>query len=252
MSELPAPFRWSGDHITADLPGGHVLFTTRRGGVSHPPYDSLNLGPWTEDDAAAVDANRAAVTRLVGRPIASARQVHGTAVVSIDARPGRAADPRQDPPDADALVTDRPDVAVAVLAADCLPILVLGHGAVAAAHAGWRGLAAGVVDVAVESVRDAQVADHAPMVAVIGPGAGGCCYEVGDEVREAFAEHGDAVRDGRRIDLKAIAAERLRDAGVATVHDVGLCTLCAPAGMLFSHRRDGGTTGRQMGIAWRT
>lgn len=252
MTELPSPFRWSGDHITADLPGGHVLFTTRRGGVSHPPYDSLNLGPWTDDDAAAVDRNRAAVSRLVGRPLAGVRQVHGNAIVSVDARPARGHDPREQPAEADALVTDRPDVAVGVLVADCLPILVLGHGAVAAAHAGWRGLAAGVIDVAVESVRDAQIADHSPMVGVIGPGVGGCCYEVGDEVRDAFAAHGDGVRDGARIDLKAIAAAELRGAGVREVHDVGLCTLCAPAGLFFSHRRDGGTTGRQMGVAWRS
>ncbi len=252
MSELPAPFRWSGEHITADLPGGHVLFTTRRGGVSRPPYDSLNLGPWTEDEDAAVDANRAALARLVGRPLAGVRQVHGTTVVSIEERPARGEDPRHDPQEGDALVTDRPDVAVGVLVADCLPIVVVGHGAVAAAHAGWRGLASGVVDGAVEGVRDAQIADHSPMVAAIGPGAGGCCYEVGDEVRDAFAHHGDAVLDGRRIDLKAIAAAELRAAGVSEVHDVGLCTLCAPAGLLFSHRRDGGTTGRQMGLAWRS
>lgn len=252
MSELPAPFRWSGDHITADLPGGHVLFTTRRGGVSRPPYDTLNLGPWTEDDAAAVDTNRAAIATLVGRPLVGARQVHGTTVLAVEERPPRSADPRHEPAEADVLVTDRPDVALGVLVADCLPIAVIGHGAVAAAHAGWRGLAAGAVDGAVESVRDAQVVEHAPMVAVIGPGVGRCCYEVGDEVREAFAHHADDVRDGQRIDLKAIAAEELLAAGVSRVHDVGLCTMCTPPGMFFSHRRDGGTTGRQMGVVWRS
>ena len=126
------------------------------------------------------------------------------------------------------------------------------YGAVAAAHAGWRGLSSGVVDGAVETVRDAQVAEHAPMIAVIGPGAGRCCYEVGDEVREAFAHHGDDVLDGPRIDLKAIAVQELLSAGVSEVLDVGLCTMCAPSGMFFSHRRDGGTTGRQMGVVWRT
>ena len=86
-----------------------------------------------------------------------------------------------------------------------------------------------------------------PVTAAIGPGAGGCCYEVGDEVHAAFADHGPGVRDGRNLDLKAIARRELEAAGVAEVHDVGVCTLCADPGLFFSHRRDGGTTGRQAG-----
>ena len=83
---------------------------------------------------------------------------------------------------------------------------------------------------------------------MIGPGVGGCCYETGDEVRQAFAAYG--AGRGRLLDLKAVAAAQLREAGVAVVHDVGLCTICAPAGQLFSHRRDGPATGRQGGFAW--
>ncbi|HEX2701825.1 MAG TPA: laccase domain-containing protein, partial [Solirubrobacteraceae bacterium] len=87
-----------------------------------------------------------------------------------------------------------------------------------------------------------------PLEAVIGPGARGCCYETGPEVHAVFARYGSS--DGRRLDLVAIATAQLRAAGVASIDDVGLCTLCAPAGLLFSHRRDGEGTGRQAGVAW--
>ncbi|MEJ7715269.1 MAG: laccase domain-containing protein [Thermoleophilaceae bacterium] len=84
----------------------------------------------------------------------------------------------------------------------------------------------------------------------MGPGAGRCCYEVGEEVHASFTRHGDAAREGRRLDLKAIARRELEEAGVGEVHDVGLCTICGPAELFFSHRRDGGVTGRQAGAAW--
>jgi copper oxidase (laccase) domain-containing protein len=86
--------------------------------------------------------------------------------------------------------------------------------------------------------------------AAIGPGAGVCCYEVGEEVHAQFAAYGEGVRHGRNLDLKAIAREDLARAGVATVHDVGLCTICSDASLFFSHRRDRGVTGRQAGLAW--
>jgi len=242
MTVLPAPFRWDGDHVRASLPGGEVLFTTRRGGVSSGPYASLNLGLWTEDEAQRVAVNREIVAAAVGWPIARVRQVHGAEVVA-------AGSPDTPIVEADGLVTDRSDLAVGVLVADCLPVLLVADGGVAAIHAGWRGLAAGVVEHGLTTVRASTAA---PVTAAIGPGARGCCYEVGDEVREALAEHGDEVRDGRRIDLPAIARRILERLGVATVHDTGICTLCAPEGLWFSHRRDGGVTGRQMGIAWRS
>jgi polyphenol oxidase len=114
-------------------------------------------------------------------------------------------------------------------------------------HAGWRGLAAGVLDEGLAALRD--VGATGAVAAAIGPGAGGCCYEVGDEVREAFADVPEATR-GRNVDLKAVAAARLRAAGVQEVHDAGLCTMCDAR--FFSHRRDRGTTGRQGGVAWLT
>jgi YfiH family protein len=141
------------------------------------------------------------------------------------------------------------DVAAVVLTADCLPVALGAQGAVAMVHAGWRGLAAGVLEQGVRAVR--ELGGAGPIRAAIGPGAGPCCYEVGDEVRAAFADLGDAPRHGRRLDLKLIARRRLEEAGVAEVHDTGLCTMCAGPALFFSHRRDGGRTGRQAGVAWR-
>jgi copper oxidase (laccase) domain-containing protein len=138
-------------------------------------------------------------------------------------------------------------VGVAVHVADCLPVAVAGPDGVAMLHAGWRGLAGGVIAEGVAVVR--HLSGPGRVEAAIGPGAGGCCYEVGEEVHAALAAYPRARR-GRRLDLKAIARAQLEGAGVGRVEDVGVCTLCAPAGQLFSHRRDGPQTGRQAGIAW--
>jgi copper oxidase (laccase) domain-containing protein len=100
----------------------------------------------------------------------------------------------------------------------------------------------------VRAIRELGVAG--PLEAAIGPGAGGCCYEVGEEVHRAFAGYGDDVRRGRNLDLKAVAREELLRAGVPAVHDVGLCTICSDETLFFSHRRDHGITGRQAGLAW--
>jgi YfiH family protein len=237
---LPAPFRFEDDQIAADLPGGSVRFTTRRGGVSAGPFATLNLGPWTEDDPAAVAENQARVAASAGRALAYARQVHGTQVARVAAPP---AGPGEG---VDGQATAREDVAPLVLVADCLPVALVAQGAVAMLHAGWRGLAGGVLAEGARAVR--ELGAHGTLRAAVGPGAGGCCYEVGDEVRARFApEHAD----GRRLDLKAAAAAQLRDLGVEEVHDSALCTLCGDPELLFSHRRDGGRTGRQAGVAWR-
>ncbi len=137
-----------------------------------------------------------------------------------------------------------------VLTADCLPIALAGGGAVAMLHAGWRGLASGIVGEGVAAVR--ELAGDLPLTAAIGPGAGPCCYEVSDEVHAAFAARGADVRSGRNLDLKAVAALELSRAGVGEVHDIGLCTICSEPSLFFSHRRDHGVTGRQAGIAWLT
>jgi YfiH family protein len=265
---LSPPFQAVGEQLGIELPGGRALFTTRRGGVSRGPFASLNLGlttlrlvraplpdPGAEaDDPLAVTANRRTVATLVGIPaarFAHGRQVHGTSVARVVEPPsgawegpttGAAAE-------ADGQATALRDVAPVVLVADCLPVALVAEGAVAMVHAGWRGLAGGVIAEGVGALRD--LGAEGPVAAAIGPGAGRCCYEVGEEVHRVFAHHGPAVRDGRRLDLKLIAARELRDAGVQDLHDSGLCTLCEPS-LFFSHRRDRGLTGRQAGVAWRS
>jgi len=226
------------DAIDLEVPGAHVRFTARGGGVSDGAYASLNLGCFTPDDPARVAENHRRAGG--GRPLAFARQVHGAQVVVLDAPPEAGA-----VPEGDGVVTTRRGVAALVVTADCLPIAVAGEGGLAMVHAGWRGLAAGVLEAGVRALRAEGVG--AALHAVIGPGAGVCCYEVGDEVAARFPGW---ARRGRHLDLKAVAAARLRDAGVAEVVDVGRCTLCEPE-VFFSHRASGPVTGRQGGLAWR-
>jgi purine-nucleoside/S-methyl-5'-thioadenosine phosphorylase / adenosine deaminase len=245
--ELAQPFAWQGDHIAIELPGGRALFTTRRGGVSATPYDSLNLGRGTDDDPAAVAANyerAAAAAALAPTAIAQGYQVHGTTVIRVTAPPdGNRPESGQ--------ATALHGVAALVLTADCLPVALIAPGAVAMVHAGWRGLAAGVLEEGIAAIRELSGDSDGPIAAAIGPGAGGCCYEVGDEVRQAFAGHPAAHHADGTIDLKAIAAGKLRAAGATEVHDAALCTMCAEPGVFYSHRRERGLTGRQAGIAWR-
>jgi copper oxidase (laccase) domain-containing protein len=115
-------------------------------------------------------------------------------------------------------------------------------------HAGWRGLAAGVLGAGVRALR--QLGARGRLEAAIGPGAGACCYEVGDQVHAVFVEHEPTARRGQNLDMKSIARAQLLAAGVEAVHDAQLCTICADPSLFFSHRRDGGHTGRQAGIAW--
>ncbi|MGI8715077.1 MAG: polyphenol oxidase family protein [Solirubrobacteraceae bacterium] len=223
------------------------MFTTRRGGHSGGLYESLNLGFATDDDPDAMERNRASLPAAIGSPPPSfVYQVHGAEVRRIIAAPAPTDRPR-----VDGQATNVAGVAIAALVADCLPVAIAGQGAVAMLHAGWRGLRAGVLAAGVRALR--ELAPHPPadglLAGAIGPGAGRCCYEVGNEVHAQFAEYED-VHHGRKLDLKAIARHQLVEAGVAEVHDIGLCTLCAPSGLLFSHRRDHGITGRQAGVAW--
>jgi YfiH family protein len=243
---LPAPFRWEGGHIACELPGARVLFSTRRGGVSPPPYASLNLGRLTDDDGANVDENRGRLARAVGVPrgrFLYGRQVHGAAVRRALQAPGD----RRPVTEEDGQATALPEAAALVFVADCLPIALAADGAVAAIHGGWRGLAAGIVAEGVAALRELGAAG--PVSAAVGPGAGGCCYEVGEEVHAAFTGY-DARRGERNLDLAAVARAKLAEAGVRDVRDVGLCTMCR-TDLLFSHRGEGGVTGRQAGVVWR-
>ncbi|HWE15285.1 MAG TPA: polyphenol oxidase family protein [Solirubrobacteraceae bacterium] len=242
----PRPFYELGGHFAIDLPGARAVFTTRRGGYSNGPYSSLNLGAHTDDDLQVVARNRDALRAAVGAPpLSFVHQVHGT-----DVR--RATGPTPLPfkhPRADGQVTDRPGLAPVALVADCLPIAVAGGGAVAVLHAGWRGLAAGVIPAGVRALR--ELGADGRLGAGIGPGAGPCCYEAGAEVHAAFGDVPGAHR-GTHLDLKAIARDELQRAGVDSVADIGICTICSDPGLLFSHRRDAGITGRQAGVAWLT
>ena len=231
------------DHrLVLDLPGACAAFTTRHGGVSSGPYRSLNLGRLTDDDPNAVARNRALLASRLGAPLAMIRQVHGAEVRRVDA-PTAPGEPLEE---VDGQATATPGVAPIVLVADCLPIAIAGHGAAAIIHAGWRGLAAGIIGTGVSTVR--ELGARGALEAVIGPGAGPCCYEVGDEVHARFAGYGPIASSAANLDMKAIARVQLERAGVDAVTDLGLCTICDED--FFSHRRDGGITGRQAGAVW--
>lgn len=255
---LSAPFFVDGEHIGCELAGGRVLFTTRRGGVSRSPYDSLNLGLLTEDDAASVSHNRDRVAAHIGVPrerVLLGHQVHGAHVRRVRELPAAARQPHDAEgravalQDADGQATALEGAAVAVLTADCLPVALVAAEAVAMIHAGWRGLAAGVLAEGVAALRELGAGGE--IRAAIGPGAGPCCYETGPEVHAALAHYGPGARRGDNAGLKLVARRQLELAGVGELHDVGLCTLCAPRELFFSHRRDGGVTGRQAGLVWR-
>jgi YfiH family protein len=242
LPELKAPFRWEGEHVSADLPGAGALFTTRRGGVSSGPFASLNLGLLTDDDSANVNENRARVAAATGCPRESflyGKQVHGATVRRATGPPG----PHRPRADEDGQATALRRHPALVFVADCTPVVLAAEGAIATLHVGWRPAAAGIVEEGVRALR--EVGGTGPITALIGPGARACCYEVGEEVHAHFAGY-DAGR-GRNLDLPAVIRKQLEG---AEVHDVGLCTMCY-FGLFFSHRRDGGVTGRQAGIAWR-
>jgi YfiH family protein len=255
---LPPPFHWDGDHIGAQLPGARALFSTRRGGVSTGPFAALNLGRLTDDEPARVQENRARLAAATGLPqerILYGRQVHAATVRRATEAPG----PDRPVADEDGQATALAGHPALVFTADCLPVLLAaerrsgggdqaGDGAVAAIHAGWRGLAAGIVAEGVAALRD--LGADGPVHALLGPSARGCCYEVGEEVHGEFSRY-DARVGERNLDLGVVARGKLADAGAAVVHDVGLCTMCQPE-LFFSHRRDDGVTGRQAGLVWRT
>jgi polyphenol oxidase len=243
MASLRAPFRWEGDHVTADLPGAKALFTTRRGGVSSGAFESLNLGLLTDDDSANVHENRARVAAATGcsrERFLYGKQVHGATVRRATEPPG----PERPRTDEDGQATALRGHPALVFVADCTPVVLAADGAIATLHVGWRPAAAGIVEQGIAALR--EVGGDGPITALIGPGARACCYEVGDEVHAAFA--GYDARRGRNLDLPVVIRAQL--AG-AEVHDCGLCTMCW-FGLFFSHRRDGGVTGRQAGVVWRS
>jgi polyphenol oxidase len=240
---------------TFDDPRVRAVFSTRMGGVSEAPFDALNLSA-REDDRGAVAENllrfcRAAEFRRC--PPAVQRQVHGTTVSWVGGDDGPGAGELRER-DGDGLVTRQPGQALAVQVADCVPVLLWDPAGevVAAVHAGWRGTAAAIVRVALESMIRRVGTDPRQVRVALGPAIGGCCYRVGPEVVEALERVAPAevvlTDEGeRRVDLRAVNRWLLQAAGVAagSIEDVGGCTCCDPT--LFSYRRDGPRTGRLMG-----
>ncbi|MGX9719349.1 peptidoglycan editing factor PgeF [Stenotrophomonas acidaminiphila] len=241
-------------------PGVHAFTTLRHGaGGSLPPFDSFNLGNRSSpegDDPLQVQRNRDELQRLAGLPSAPhwLRQVHGTGVLRFDAPP--TAQGVDAEPVADAAVTSQPGVVLAILTADCLPVVFAAGdgGEVAAAHAGWRGLADGMLEATLAAMRTPP----AGVVAWLGPAAGPARYEIGADVRDAFLAHSadaaaafTATRPGHwRVDLYALARQRLQAAGMApaAIHGGDQCTLADPA-RWFSHRRDR-RSGRMATLVW--
>jgi YfiH family protein len=238
--------RW----LRAELDGACAAFSTRLGGISEPPFDRLNLGLLTDDEEKRVTENRCRLAAALGfdpDQIVFARQVHGTGLIEhrsevVSTLLVAGGTKRVETmPAADGHVVREPGLAPLVFVADCLPVALAGPRGVAMVHAGWRGLAHGIVAAGAEAVGATSAA--------IGPGIGPCCYEVGEEVLEAFAALGDGVARERMLDLAEVARRQLALAGVERVESAGLCTSCEPE-LFFSHRRDQGRTGRQGGLAW--
>jgi YfiH family protein len=229
-------------------PGVRVISTLRQGGTSVGPYASMNLASHVGDAAASVEANRRLLRRAAQLPAEPMwlEQVHGTEVVVHDGR--------SDVPRADAAITRGRGRVCAVMTADCLPVVLADRAGsrVAVAHAGWRGLAQGVVEATVRAMR----CPPADLIAWLGPAIGQQAFEVGAEVRDAFVARSEKLagcfagneRGRFQADLYGIATAVLAEAGVTAVHGGGWCTASDPS-RFFSFRRDG-TTGRMATLAW--
>lgn len=224
-------------------------FTTRSGGVSPAPWDALNLGGAVGDDPERVARNWERLRSAVGLGFARARQVHGDRVIEATA-------PHDPLEDADAIATATGGVAACVSVADCVPVLLADprSGAVAAVHAGWRGTLAGIASTAVAFMSERFGAQPGDVLAAVGASIGPCCYEVDPALASRFAAaFGPAVADERRarprLDLWMANERALRAAGVRRerIEVLGKCTACDPD-RFYSHRRDRGQTGRQVGF----
>lgn len=237
------------DILTAKWPAPRQVrtcITTRLGGDSLAPWDSFNLATHVEDDPAHVAANRQRLQAALGCQPAWLEQTHSTRVVRAD--PAVVAD-------ADASWTDQPGIACAVLTADCLPVLLCDQSGnrVAAAHAGWRGLADGVLEATVQAMGCAPES----LMAWLGPAIGPQVFEVGEEVFEAFTATDESAvqafepteREGHYLaDIYQLARLRLKRLGVQHLYGGGLCTV-SDAQRFYSYRRDG-QTGRMASLIW--
>ena len=240
------------DWITPDWPAPRnvrTLFTTRKGGVSSGNYTNLNLGDHVGDDPSAVKQNRALLRNVLPGEPRWLKQVHGTVPIQVDHVDSVV--------EGDAAFSQRPNTVCAVLVADCLPVLLCDHAAsvVGVAHAGWRGLAAGVIERTVASMTPMN-GKQTSLMAWLGPAIGPTYFEVGDEVRQAFIERDKNAAlafapraNGKWLaDLYLLARQRLTAVGVTEVYGGSECTVSDPA-RFFSYRRDS-NTGRMAGLIW--
>jgi hypothetical protein len=236
-SEAPVPTLDAGLAVRA-------FFTTRVGGFSATPYDSLNGAFHVGDSEDAVDGNRVRIAGLARARVAYMSQVHGDVVARVYAA--------DEHPEADGLITDRSGLALAVLVADCVPVLLhdASTGAVAAVHAGRQGVAKRVVERAVAALAALGSGGAGGISAAVGPAICGACYEVPDSLRDQVASIEPAAFATTSwgtpsLDLRSAVDAQLRSAGVGSLHRVGGCTRESPD--LYSHRRDG-VTGRFSGV----
>lgn len=232
--------------LEADLGGeATACFTGRQGGFSEGTFATLNLGILTEDNRDNVIKNRLRLAKALEinpQMVDMGRQVHAAGLDLNEGRgfPHFASPGESPPPEADGQLTATAGRPQLVLVADCLPVALLGDRGLAMLHCGWRGLAAGIIEAAKRSV--------GARLAVVGPGIGPCCFEVGPEVETAFIDLGPGLMNGRNMNLPEVARRQLARAGVEETEVAGICTFCDER--FFSHRRDQGRTGRQAGIAW--
>lgn len=235
--------------------GALAVFSTRLGGISRPPYATLNVGAHVGDDPAAVEENRRRLAAAVGLPDrwATVRQVHGSAVLRIAALPG--GEPLGS---GDALITDRRGLPLAIFTADCAAVYIYDpvRRAIGLAHAGWRGTAAGIAARTVAAMTEAYGTTPGDCYAAVSPAIGGCCYEVDEAVvgrMRHFPWLERSVREVRpghwRLDLWQANRLQLVDAGLAPdrIAVSGLCTACH-TDLFYSHRAEVGCTGRQAAL----
>ena len=253
---------------TQAWPGLTLFCTTRAGGIGSSPYDTLNLGLGAGDDPGVVEVNRARLRAGLPAEPFWLRQVHGITVADADAAgpaptPASGVWPSAGPvlaPQADAAVTTTPCRVLAVLTADCLPVVLsdIDGKVLGAAHAGWRGLAGGVLEATFAAMQQ-RLPNARGWRAWIGPGIGATVFQVGDDVRQAFAREGadvpgmfvaDPGAPGKWLaDLAGLAHWRLERLGVSQIESSRLCTVTDPANRFFSYRRDG-RCGRMATVAW--
>lgn len=212
--------------------GARVWFFTRKGGVSQPPYESLNISTLVGDDEDLVYENRSRVqTAMGGISSAWVRQVAGDEIVRVG-EPGLAGE-------ADALVTEEEGLALVVAVADCVPVVLVGEETVSMVHSGWRGTLSGIAG------KSAGVAGEG-VQAYIGPCIRRCCYEVSWELANRFVgRYGPEVVSGRQLSLPDAIYLDLKKAGAEVVHDLGLCTGCR-TDLFYSHRKQKHRTGRNL------